>query len=420
MADDQVRATLTHRFGASQTGTSAVVFALAIVPILLAGGVAVDYLRYASAKTELQAALDSGALAAASASTLTMSARVKVGQDSFDSNIAASGIATEKIDSSFTYTGKTVAATASLALPSAFMQLAGIPDMNMEVSTEIRIPDAKKAEIALVLDYSGSMTEVVGGQVKYVAMKNAAKKLVTDLAAANPKNIKVGLVPFSHHVYVTLANDYVVGKGSGGTWTGCTQDRQYPYNLTDATPTTDDKSKWGQPFAPVHISSGCSGYVTNNLKVMPLTNNFAAVNGQLDIMKPYAWTHIALGAEFGYHLLSPNAPFTEAASYSDTTTRKIMVLLTDGEQTEPAFGPGTRTVAQGESNLESICANAKASGITVMTIAYNLDDTDTRKRLQACASDPAKNFFVADDGTQVSAAFEQIKTQITARVFISK
>jgi Flp pilus assembly protein TadG len=420
MDGGHARGTLLRRFGSHQKGTAAVTFALAIVPMLLAGGIAVDYLRYASARTELQAALDSGALAAASAATLSMSSRVKAGEDSFDANIAASGIADEKIDRNFSYTGKTVSATARLELPAAFMKLAGISVMNMDVSTEIRLPDARKAEIALVLDYSGSMTEVVGGQVKYVAMKNAAKKLVTDLVAANPKNIKIGLVPFSHHVYVTLPNDYVAGKGSGGSWTGCTQDRQYPFNLSDATPIASDKSKWGQPFAPEHIKDGCGGYVTNNLKVMPLTGNFDAVKGQLDIMKPYAWTHIALGAEFGYHLLSPNAPFTEAVDYSDTTTRKIMVLLTDGEQTEPAFGPGARTVAQGESNLEAICANAKASGITVMTIAYNLDDTDTRKRLQACATDSSKNFFVADDGTQVSAAFEQIKTQITAKLFISR
>ena len=81
------------------------------------------------------------------------------------------------------------------------------------------------------------------------------------------------------------------------------------------------------------------------LSTLPLTDDFTAIGKQLDVMKPYAWTHIALGAEFGYHLLSPNAPYTEGAAYADKTTRKVMVLLTDGEQTEPGFGSGSRSVA---------------------------------------------------------------------------
>jgi len=77
-------------------------------------------------------------------------------------------------------------------------------------------------------------------------------------------------------------------------------------------------------------------------------------------------------------------------------------------QTEPAFGPGsTRTVAQGESNLESLCTYAKTKGITMITIAYDLDDNDTVDRLRDCATDPDKNFFVATSAAAVAGAFEK-------------
>ena len=109
-----------------------------------------------------------------------------------------------------------------------------------------------------------------------------------------------------------------------------------------------------------------------------MTDQFGDLRAQLDAMRPYIWTHIALGAEFGYHLLSPNEPFTQAQNIRDKTVQKVMVLLTDGRQTEPAFGDGVRTDAQGESNLEEICQNAKASGITIITIAFDLRDKDTR------------------------------------------
>lgn len=408
-------------FRRSQEGATAVLFALSVVPVLIAAGMAVDYARYTAAETRLQAALDGAALAAAT-STQTDANRIRIGTTSLQRNLGANGIDASKVDYGFTIANRKISGHASYALPSAFMQLAGISQMEIDLSSEVSLPETSKAEIALVLDYSGSMTEISGGQVKYIAMKNAAKKMITDLDKAAPGKIKVGLVPFSHHVWVTLPASYVLGKGMIGTWTGCTQDRPYPANLTDATPDPmKDNTKWGQPIAKVHASDGCGAYVPNNLKVAPLTSNLTAIQSQLDVMKPYAWTHIALGAEFGYHLLSPNAPFSEGAAYTDKTTRKYMVLLTDGRQTEPAFGPGTtRTVTQGEYNLGQICKNAKASGITIITIAFDMQEVATKKMLSDCSTDSTKDFFVAEDSSDVAAAFADIQQAIAGKVFVSR
>jgi Flp pilus assembly protein TadG len=410
-----------RRFRRSQSGTTAVLFALGVVPTLIAAGAAVDYARYNDAQTRLQAALDAGSLAAAVSSQSTAE-RIKAGKSAFENNLSANGMDPASVDFNFTVAGQKVSGHVAYELPSAFMHLAGVSRMDVDLSSEVSLPEAGKAEIALVLDYSGSMTEVSGGQVKYVAMKNAAKKMISDLDKASPGKIKVGLVPFSHHVWVTLPAQFVAGKGSLGTWTGCTQDRPYPANLSDAAPDPmKDITKWGQPNAKVHASDGCGAYVPNNLKVAPLTTDTAAIQSQLDVMKPYAWTHIALGAEFGYHLLSAGAPFTEGAASSDKKTRKFMVLLTDGRQTEPAFGPGTtRSVAQGESNLGAICTNAKASGITIITIAFDLEEEATRKMLSDCSTDKSKDFYVAEDSADVAAAFADIKQTITAKVYVSR
>ena len=411
-----------RRYITTQSGTTAITFALSIVPVLLAAGAAVDYTRYSDTRTKIQVALDAGALAIASAANLSKAQRLKAGEDSFALNLTSVHIDPTVVAATFDVQDKSVTASARYDMPTGLMQIAGLTRMSIDVATSINIPERKKAEIALVLDYSGSMLEKSGGQVKYVAMKNAAKKLVSDLEASNPKRLKVGLVPFSHHVYVTLPEKFIAGKTGGGSWTGCTQDRRYPHNLTDATPTLlDDATKWGQPQAKAHLSDGCGAYVPNNLKVVPLTTNFEAIRTQLDAMRPYAWTHIALGAEFGYHLLSPNEPYAEGAEYSDKKVNKFMVLLTDGRQTEPGFGDGVRTAEQGETNLERICKNAKASGITIITIAFDLrdEDKDTRARLSDCSSDPDKHFFVAEDSGDVASAFEEIKRQIAARVYIS-
>ena len=412
---------LVKRFGTCQRGTVAILYALSAVPVCVAAGSAIDYVRYFAGTTELQSSLDSAALAAASTKDATNEERVALAEATFLANLQNGSLSGADVTRSFEIEDDTVIAAADMNMPTSFMRFGGISSMELSISAEVAVPGDKKAEIALVLDYSGSMNETIAGGVKYVAMRNAAKDLISDLEAANPEKVKFGLVPFSHHVYGTLPKSHILGQSGPGNWTGCTQDRKYPYNLTDATPTSDNNTKWGQPQAPVHISSGCSGYASNNLIMKPLTDDFTGLKSRLDIMTPYAWTHIAVGVEFGFHMLSENDTLGDAADYDDDETMKFMVVLTDGAQTEPAFGSGsTRTVPQGESNLETLCTNAKAKGITVITIAYDLDDNATTQRLKNCATDPDSNFFVATDTAAVASAFNNIKTIITAEVFISK
>jgi Flp pilus assembly protein TadG len=416
----RLAAGLVRHFARNQKGATAITFALSVVPVLLAAGAGIDYARYSAAKTAIQSALDAGALSVAAATGLPDTQRIKAGNDSFAANVGHAGIDPADVAHSFQIKGSEVVGSARYALPAGLMQIAGITQFAVGADTTVSVPGSKKVEIALVLDYSGSMEEIAGGQVKYIAMKEAAKKLVSDLEQASPGKVKVGLVPFSHQVYVTLPASHVRGQGSTGNWTGCTQDRRYPYNLTDATPGADDATKWGQPMAAVHAMFGCNGYPPRNLRIVPLSTDFNAIRSQLDAMKPYQYTHIALGAEFGYHVLSPNAPFSEGASYSDKTVQKFMVLLTDGRQTEPAFGKSSRTVADGESNLGKICRNMKDSGITIITIAFDLREQDTRQMLSDCSSDPAKDFYVAEESSDVTAAFQDIRRKISAQIYISK
>jgi Flp pilus assembly protein TadG len=411
---------LAKRFAADQKGTFAIMAGLVAVPMVLAVGAAVDFGRYNATQTQVQAALDAAALTAAAMRNATDAERIKAANASFELNIAQSTASVYKVEKQFKIENKKVVATAEVEVPMAFMQVGGITEVNGASRAEVNILVDKKAEIVMVLDYSGSMTDPVGGKTKYVAMKEAAKKLVTDLSKTDADRVQFGVVPFSHHVYTTLPGSMVVG-GTGSAWTGCTQDREYPYNVSAGTPTPVAATKWNQPWAPEHADADCKEYQKRNLKTLDLTKNFSSVTTKLDAMRPYEWTHIALGVEFGYHMLSPNAPFTKGAAFNDKETKKFMLVLTDGMQTEPAFGPGgLRDVASGEANLEKLCESAKADGITIITMAFDLDDTTTRKRLQNCATNPAQDFFVANDAKALATAFESVKNAIAAEVYLSK
>jgi Flp pilus assembly protein TadG len=415
-----------RRFTANQNGNVGIIFALAAVPVVMAAGAAIDFGRFSAAQTHLQASLDAGALGGATALDVKAADREKYAADLFLADMAEGPGGGLPVSYSFKVVDKSLVATASLDVPMSFMSVAGISKLTAVGNNEVGIGEGKKAEIALVLDYSGSMEDSIKGQVKYVAMKNAANKLVNELSIAQPKNVKFGLVPFSHHVYTTMPGAYVVGQT--GVWTGCTQDRQYPFNLSDSTPIAADPSKFGQAQATEHTDWGCkgykndgNGYAKHGLVTRGLTDDFPSITNQLNSMTPYAWTHIAVGVEFGYHLLSPNEPFSEGKSYADKSTEKFMVVLTDGVQTEPGFGPaGTRTVSQGESNLEKLCSGAKSNGIHIVTMAFDIDDGATRQRLKNCATDPAVDFFVLSDTADLAHAFDSVKAAITAQVFLSK
>jgi Flp pilus assembly protein TadG len=412
---------ILKRFTGDQNGTIAVMFALSTVPILLATGAAVDFVRFNAAQTHVQAALDAATLSGAAAKKVTDAKRIEIAELSFKNNIAAGAAAGISADPEFKVVKDKFVSEVKVKMPTALMKIAGINVMDGTSRAEVGILQDKKAEIVMVLDYSGSMGDPVGGKTKYVSMREAAKKLVDDLAKSDADKVKFGLVPFSNLVNTTMPGSFVLGGKA--TWTGCTQDRQYPYNVSTSTPTLVPETKWNQPLYDDadQLNYTCKGFANHKLKMADLTDKFSSVTSQLDAMTPYGYTHIALGVEFGYHMLSPNAPFTSGAKYEDKNTKKFIVLLTDGMQTAGAFGKdGIRTPEEGEKNLATLCENAKADGITIMTMAFDLDDSATRKRLQNCATDPKRDFFVVNDPQGLSSAFEAVKTAIADQVFISK
>jgi Flp pilus assembly protein TadG len=432
------------RFATNQSGAIAVITALTAVPVLLAAGTAIDLVRLYAAQSHIQNTIDAAALTAASLKNKTTAERIAAAKKSFDFNIKTGAAAGMSPKADFKVVDDKVIANVKIEVPTALMQLAGINVMKGQAQAEVNILADKKAEIVMVLDYSGSMGDPVGGKIKYKVMRDAATKLVTDLSKSDPDSVKFGLVPFSNYVNTTLPSAFVL-DGTGTTWTGCTQDRQSSFNVSDATPTNDPGSKWNQaPYQPTkediknrtddadQLLYGCDGLKNNNLKTVDLTKKFNDITSQLSAMTPFGYTHIALGVEFGYHMLSPNAPFTQGVEYNDKNTKKFMVVLTDGEQKTRGFGPNSgkvvdgravedgRTVTAANTNFETLCNNAKANGITMITMAFDLDDAPTVARLRGCATDASKNFFVANDANSLAAAFETIKDAVTAEIVLSK
>lgn len=408
---------LANRFKADTSGNVAIIFGIVTVPLLIAGGCAIDIARAHIVQNRLQAALDAGALAAATSPGMTDEERIDMGELVFAANYPSERLGTPSAPI-FEINKETVTASIDADLPTSLMKIAGIEKLDVSTSVEIAIPSLKDGEIVMVLDYSGSMNE----KGKYQAMREAAITLVNTLTEDGENDdVKFGLVPFSHHVYTTLPKDYVAGQTGSGTWTGCTYDRKYPYNTEATTPdVSDDDTKWGIQVQDSHNAWGCNGYISRDLEVRPLTNDHDGTIAQLEDMRPYAWTNIALGMAFGWHLLSPDAPYTGGTSYANEEVVKAIVLLTDGRQTQKSWGPGgSRSVSNGEENLETMCDNIKLENVLVITVAFDLEDDDTEDRLRECASSE-EFFYIADDNAELAKSFENITKQLAKAVYISK
>ena len=115
--------------------------------------------------------------------------------------------------------------------------------------SEVNLPDPILIEIALVLDYSGSMND----NGKYSRMTAAARQFIDKVAQDNGERTKIGIVPFSEYVLATLPGGMIRGtpvEDANTPMTVCLQNRDYPYSTEDATPTTTiDGSRW--PSIPV-------------------------------------------------------------------------------------------------------------------------------------------------------------------------
>ncbi len=422
-------------FSRDTRGAVALLAGLAAIPMFLAAGAAVDFYRVDAARAEVQASLDASALAGAAAKPGTSQAeRRKIALETFQANLK-DGIADSlNGEPQVSFEDGSLTVSYDGGLPATLLRIGGLDKLNVGASSTVNFNLPARAEIALVLDYSSSMQKRSAGEQKYITMRKAAIDMVNGLTD-NGKNTEVrfGLVPFSHNVYATLPASYVVGAG-GGSWTGCTYDRQYPHNTTSAKPGGSNKTKWGQAkptkwggyrdqasyYCDGYKHNG-NGYLANKLQVRELSSNHFDTVSQLQAMKPYGYTNISLGVEFGWHLLEPAAPYS-ARSYGDEDNKKFIVVLTDGKQTTPAFGPGgSRDRFDGEDNLTKLCTNIKSGEqITVITIAFALNDNATETRLRNCATDPDKHFFKAESANDLTSAFEEIRQQIAKAIFLSK
>lgn len=335
------------------------------------GGVALDVGRAYSIKSKAQSALDAAVLAATNV-LVADADRQSVFAAVFAENFKASDGKLAKVTYNYAKDSGGVGKV-EFVYRSYLAGVLGKSEFT-EMIESYAAQTEGDLEIVLVLDVSGSMRAPMGSGTRLAALKSSAKNLIDILEKAKMPNqsIKYSLVPFTMNVNIGTDNAAFVDNVNsplfaGTTWAGCVLERPAQYANQDVYNGSFASSggRWQAYVWPpepnksntcVNPSNGTNlGYKSvqsvgprgkydpwtkgpnyNCIRhsIVPLTSDATEIESAVDTLEshPNMGTILAPGISWGHRVLSPEAPFSEGASFS-AKTRKIMIVITDGEQT---------------------------------------------------------------------------------------
>lgn len=430
------------RFAGAEQGNIAVIFAIALVPVLTFVGAAVDYSRAVQARSSMQAALDSTALMLSkdlSSGAITTS-QISTKAIAYFNALFTDTSALPNVTVTATYTastsmGSTIQVNGDGNFTTTFMKIAGFPTLDINTASTSAW-GMVRMRVAMVLDVTGSMAD----DGKMPAMQTAAKNLVDQLSALakNDGDVYISVVPFSKDINVGSGNysqywmdfsDWDAANGScsktkyttqstctsagktwtaanHNTWTGCVTDRDQDYDTKNTTPTSGNSSTLFPAEQYSYCNSSSSAYIQ---PIMPLSYDWSGLKTQIGKLVPTGNTNQGIGLAWGWMTLSTGDPMNAPAKDANYTYKDAIVLLSDGLNTQNRW---YSNASQIDARQKKLCDNAKAANITIYTVQVNTGGDATSGVLQYCASSSDK-FFLITSASQTVSVFQNIGTSLS-------
>ncbi|MEP4247801.1 pilus assembly protein TadG-related protein [Tateyamaria sp.] len=425
-----------------------------ILMMLLVGGIGVDLMRNEMERTRVQATLDRAVLAAADLDQTLEPENVV--NDYFNKAGMLNYLTSVTIDEGLNY--RTVTANALSTTPTQFMRLMGVSELSVPASgqAEERISNV---EISVVLDISGSM----GRNNKMENLQDAAKAFVDSVIRDETEDlISVSLIPYTAQVNAGFEIFDELDINHVHDFSYCVD-----FEIEDFDMAALDFGKTYEQMQHFEASSTFSRPIANPgcpqqeyEEILPFSQSESGLKARIDEYRARANTSIHLGMKWGVAMLDPSfRPITQAlaldnsidsafgtrpASYNDPETLKTIILMTDGENVDtvrihpqyyaqeshyvhwsrfplywyynnfvrrnPQNWYNTKyTAGQADTMLGNICTAAKAHGIVVWSVGFEVTNSSATI-MEDCASSPSHFFRV--EGVEISEAFEAIATQI--------
>ena len=167
-------------------GIVLVLTALLILPFIVLLGVAVDVGNLLVVKNQLSAALDAAALSAAKNPSLTDVQAQALVQAFLNANFSSQNqITVSNLTINRSNNNAQVAVAATATVNTYFAEVLGYDTLSTTVSSQAA-GSQKQLEVVLVLDNTGSMSNMYGSTTGIQGLKNAATTLVNTLFANDP------------------------------------------------------------------------------------------------------------------------------------------------------------------------------------------------------------------------------------------
>jgi hypothetical protein len=219
---------------------------------------------------------------------------------------------------------------------------------------------------------------------------------------------------------------------STSTWSGCITDRTQSYDETGDAPVTSDTATL---FPANQYYENSTAYCNPNSsptleQMMPLSYAWATLKTNVNAMQPTGGTNQSVGLAWAWQSLLQTGPIPAPAEASNTTYDRVIILLSDGLNTEdrwPAYGNGStqntnssgvgyidaRQAAQCQNIKNAVDANGRPM-YTIYTIQVNTSSPadPTSTVLKNCASDTSK-FFMLTNSNQIATTFTTIGTALS-------
>ncbi len=481
---------LVRQFGINRSGQFAIMMSLLSLPLLAAVGLSIDYSYAVQTRSRLRDANDAAALFAAKHYKKTGELPDNATILGFlTANFNKSASEAEPLIKRIKVKDMELTIDAHVSAPVFIMGIFGHDRVEISTTSTVTIGQNTNLEIALVLDTTKSMEAYTGnssdeldpegtyfnppkGDVKRIeALKFSAlgfASAIFDNPALAPLS-RVSVVPFAQYVNVGTSRrneswldvpadsaatgnvcyntqnvigtsncrevlvkidgamvpqtqcDYEYGPQyeicyptGASSWHGCVGSRQEPLNLRDSSPS----SKF-----PGIMNVWCAA------ELQTLSNDKDKVMSSINNLWTNGNTYIPEGVMWGLRTLSKQVPFTDVKTAAhDLKLRKIMVLMTDGDNQAVADLPGAPThrgisasdadfsTTQGQTNDWTLqaCNQAKGAEVEIFTISFGTDLSATAKDVvESCATDKS-HYFDAKDAATLKKAFEEIAYRVSA------
>ena len=434
-------------------GNVAIMFAICLFLLVGLLAVAVDLTNGFSAKQRLQDTTDAVALLAAKDKTLDTPEKLTAAAQALYDTTYPGDTGVRIVIKDMQRNGDQVTVVTQNNIDTYFGHIFNKSNMDIGV-TSSAVYATKAMDVALVLDTTYSMSEnnKIGG------LKVAASNLLNTFDELDNENLRVSVVPFAQYVNVgkSRRNANWLDVPADSKTTGaevCRMKRDVisksNCRRVEKTCTNDGVSfdcsytqcdnKYGPEYEHCYTPvatlkwNGCVGSRTGghderveyNGKKIPgllnttcgkelqtLSNNMTKAKSTVSSMTA-AWnngdTYIPSGVLWGWRTLDESIPLSSAGKKVVAKRDKVMIVMTDGENQGSKNGTlhNSKDTNAANAKTDATCEAAKRDGVTIYTIAYDVNDTTTKTMLTRCASGTA-NFFDAGNASELNKAFEAI------------